>query len=90
MDEDLKKLIEETAAETRRLFDTTTADPSRRFDIAEAERICNVFNERLDQLISSTSEFAESRASYRFSYSDIDRRLCSLESRVKRLESSSG
>jgi hypothetical protein len=90
MDEELEKLIKETAAETRRLFDTTTADPRRPFDVTAAEHICNVFNERLDQLTSDiNSEFAENRATFRISYFDLDRRLRSLEERVERLESSS-
>jgi hypothetical protein len=47
-------------------------------------------NQRVDRLAQDMkNEFAESKAFMKFSYSDLDRRLRSLEERVERLESSS-
>jgi type I site-specific restriction-modification system R (restriction) subunit len=116
MDEDLKRLIEETSAETRQQLtevatslrqenvetrnrvDTVAADLRRHFDVTAedfrhqvqlvAEGVDNV-NERVDRLAHDMKhEFAESRAMVQISYSDLDRRLRSLEERVERLESS--
>ena len=141
MDEDLKRLIEETSAATHRRFDeavgelrhenaetrqqltsvaeglrqdirnvderigetrqemrVVATDLRRHFDVTAedfrhqvqlvAEGVDNV-NERFDQLTRDMKhEFAESRAMIQISYSDLDRRLRSLEERVERLESS--
>ena len=127
MDEDLKRLIEETSAATHRRFDEAvgelrqenaqtrqhfdvvaaelreemrvgTTDLRRHFDVTAedfrhqvqlvAEGVDNV-NERVDRLARDIkNEFAETNAIMRFSYSDLDRRLRSLEERVERLESS--
>jgi uncharacterized protein with ATP-grasp and redox domains len=128
MDEDLKRLIEETSAathrrfdeavgetrqhfdvvaaelrqenaETRQHFDVVASDMRRHFDVTAedfrhqvhliAEGVDNG-NERVDRLAQDMkNEFAETNAIMRFSYSDLDRRLRSLEERVERLESSS-
>lgn len=141
MDEDLKRLIEETSAATHRRFDeavgelrhenaetrqqltsvaeglrqdirnvderigetrqemrVVATDLRRHFDVTAedfrhqvqlvAEGVDNV-NERFDYLTRDMKhEFAESRAMIQISYSDLDRRLRSLEERVERLESS--
>jgi hypothetical protein len=88
-----------TAADLRQHFDTTATDLRRHFDVTAedfrhqvqlvAEGVDNA-NERLDRLAHDIkNEFAETNAIMRFSYSDLDRRLRSLEERVERLESSS-
>jgi hypothetical protein len=117
MDEDLKRLIEETGAATHRRFDEAVgelrqenvatrqhfddvaSDMRRHFDVTVedfrhqvqlvAEGVDSVINERVDGLISDIkNEFAETKAMMKFSFSDVDRRLRSLEERVERLESS--
>jgi Zn-finger domain-containing protein len=86
--------------ETRQHFDVVASDMRRHFDVTAedfrhqvqlvAEGVDNVINERFVQLTSGLmNELAESKAIMRFSYSDLDRRLRSLEERVERLESSS-
>jgi ubiquinone biosynthesis protein UbiJ len=124
MDEDLKRLIEETSAETHRRFDEAVGvlrqenvETRRHFDEAVAElrqenvetrrhfdvttedfrhqvqqvaEGVDIVNERVDRLSRDMkNEFAESRAMVQISYSELTRRLSSLEDRVERLESSS-
>jgi hypothetical protein len=111
-DDELKRLIEgsaaetrrhveETASETRRHVEAVAVETRRHFDVAVedfksqvqlvAENVL-MTGERLDRRIDDlesrmTAEFGELRAGLRFSYSDLDRRLRSLEERVERLES---
>ena len=76
------------ASDMRRHFDVTTEDLRHQMQLV-AEGVENVVNERVAELTSDLrNEFAESKAIMHFSYSDLDRRLRSLEERVERLESS--
>ena len=95
MDDDLKRLIETTATETRRHFDIVAE--GLRHDVQLAFEGVSANGERLDQLaVEMKQEFAEVRSMIRFSYSELDRRLRTLEEivvglqgRVERLESGS-
>jgi len=94
MDEDLKKLIESTAAETRRHFDVVAEQLESKIDtVAEGVVGCNERIERLETTMKE--EFAEVRSMIKFSHQELDRRLRTLEevvsdlqTRVERLESS--
>jgi hypothetical protein len=94
MDEDLKKLIESAAAETRRHFDVVAEGLGSKIDtvaegvVASHERI-ERFEARMHE------EFNDVRSMIKFSHHELDRRLRTLEttvsdlqSRVERLESS--
>jgi hypothetical protein len=94
MDEDLKKLIEITAAETRRHFDVVAERLESKIDtVAEGVVACN---ERIDRFEAGMhEEFNEVRSMIKFSHHELDRRLRTLEevvsdlqARVERLESS--
>jgi hypothetical protein len=95
MDDDLKQLIENTAAETRLHFDIVAE--GLRQDVRLALEGVTANGERLDRLaVEMKQEFAEVRSMIRFSYAELDRRLRTLEeivsglqSRVERLESAS-
>ncbi|MEK6372431.1 MAG: hypothetical protein AABO58_07015 [Acidobacteriota bacterium] len=119
-EEDLKRLIESSAGETRKQFETL----DKKFDtldkkidavgdrlegkIDETRRHIDVVAERLEGKIQFLGEsvadvkaklalkadrdemqhgFAETQAMIKFSYSDLDRRLRSLEGTVSGLES---
>jgi hypothetical protein len=101
IDEDLKQLIEGTAAETRKEFAAVADDLRHRFDIATealrsqgqlvAESVLTL-SERMDRRFADldsrmADEFAETRAMIRLGDADLDRRLRALEERVERLES---
>ena len=78
MDDDLKKLIESTAAETRRHFDVVAERLSSKIDVvADGVITCNQRIDRLDG--SMKEEFAEVRSMIKFSHHDLDRRLRMLE-----------
>ena len=101
MDEDLKKLIESTAAETRRHFEVVAKRLESKVDLL-AEGV-NGANERIDRLDAKldrlaagiANDFNDVRSMIKFSHHELDRRLRTLEevvadvqSRVERLESS--
>jgi hypothetical protein len=100
-DDEFKRLIEGSAAETRRHLDDVAVETRRHFDVAVEEFKSQVqlvaenvlmtgdrLDRRIDDLESRmNAEFGELKAGIRFSYSDLDRRLRSLEERVERLES---
>jgi hypothetical protein len=94
MDEDLKKLIESTAADTRRHFDVVAERLEAKIDTV-AEGVVAA-NERIDRFEGNMKEeFADVRSMIKFSHHELDRRLRTLEdtvsdlqSRVERLESS--
>ena len=94
MDEDLKKLIESTAAETRRYFDVVAERLESKIDTV-AEGVV-AWNERIDRFEARMhEEFNEVRSMIKFSHHELDRRLRTLEevvsdlqARVERLESS--
>lgn len=96
-DNDLKRLLEANAVETRRLFDVAAERIENKLQIvAEAvgkideklAREANRLEEKMDR------GFAETQAMIKFSHADLDRRVRSLEeslailqTRVERLES---
>ena len=112
-EEDLKRLIESSAAETRKQFESL----DKKIDavagrlegkIDETRRHIDVVAERLEGKIQFLGEsvadvkaklalkadrdemlhgFAETQAMIKFSYSDLDRRIRSLEGTVSGLES---
>jgi uncharacterized protein YceH (UPF0502 family) len=94
MDEDLKKLIENTAAETRRHFEVVAERLEAKIDTV-AEGVISA-NERVDRLASDmTNEFNDVRSMIKFSHHELDRRVRALEEvvsqlqmRLERLESS--
>lgn len=123
-EEDLKRLIESTAAETRKQFesldkkiDAVTGSLEGRIDethrhideaAADTRRHVDVIGEALDKKIQLLGEsvadvkaklalkadrdemnrgFEETQAKIKFSYSDLDRRIRSLEGTVSGLES---
>lgn len=91
MDEDLKRLIEDRQknAETPNHVDTIAADLRRQFGVQIRVKLVASINEHFAQLTRDMkNEFAEMNAMLRFSFSDLDQRLSSLEERVDRLESS--
>ncbi len=97
MDEELRTLIEDTAAQTRRHFDTVAERLEKSID-AVAESV-TVVDEKLSRRIDRFEErvergFAETQAMIKFSHADLDRRISSLEhgfaglqARFERLES---
>lgn len=91
MDEDLKRPIEERPKNAEAPFhvDPIAANPRRQIDVQIPVKLVASINQRFDQLTRDIkNEFAETKAMMRFSFSDVDRRLRSLEERVERLESS--
>ena len=108
-EEDLKRLIESSAAETREQFESLdkkigTLDQK----VDDTRRHIDVVAERLEGQIQLLGEsvadvkaklalkadrdemlhgFAETQAMIKFSYSDLDRRIRSLEGTVSGLES---
>jgi hypothetical protein len=90
IDEDLKQLIEGTAAETRRQFETVAESFHHQVQTV-AESVLSL-GERMDRRFVDldsrlADEFAETRSMIRLGDTDLDRRLRSLEERVARLES---
>jgi chaperonin cofactor prefoldin len=94
MDEELKKLIESTAAETRRHFDVAAERLETKIETV-AEGILGV-DERVERFETAMhEEFNDVRSMIKFSHHELDRRLRTLEevvsdlqARVERLESS--
>jgi chaperonin cofactor prefoldin len=101
MDEDLRKLIESTAAETRRHFDVVSERLESKIDtvaegvVAGNERTARL-ETKVDRLAADlANEFNDVRSMIKFSHHELDRRLRTLEevvsdlqARVERLESS--
>lgn len=88
-DEELKELIRATEAETRRHMDVLFERQESRF--AAVNEAISSLDERtrrgfaaVDERIANES--SETRAMIRISYTELDRRLRSLEERVERLE----
>ncbi|MEA2465835.1 MAG: hypothetical protein QOJ98_3582 [Acidobacteriota bacterium] len=88
-DDELKRLLEANAAETRRHFDVATERIEHRFE-ALAETVLHV-----DQKIDRTAEdirdemrrgFAETQAMIRFSHVELDQRVRSLETSHRAIE----
>ena len=94
MDEDLRKAIESSAAETRRHFDTVAEQLASKIETV-AEGVLST-NERLDRFQTKMhEEFDDVRSMIRFSHHELDRRMrlleetvSELQTRVERLESS--
>jgi polyhydroxyalkanoate synthesis regulator phasin len=88
-DEELKKLFETSEANTRRHFDVVGERLDKRIDTL-AETVA-LLDEKVTREIASVRDemrhgFIETQAMIKFSYSELDRRLTSLESRVDKLE----
>ncbi|HEY2323695.1 MAG TPA: hypothetical protein VGJ82_12615 [Thermoanaerobaculia bacterium] len=88
-DEELKRFIRETEAETRRHIDILFERQETRF--AAVNEAISSLEERtrrgfatVDERIGTES--SETRSMIRISYTELDRRLRSLEERVERLE----
>lgn len=101
MDEELKKLIESTAAETRRHFEVVAERLESKIDIvSEGVLSANEQIMRLETKVDGlatdlANEFDDVRSMIKFSHHELDRRLRTLEelvsdlqARVERLESS--
>ncbi len=101
MDEELKKLIESTAAETRRHFEVVAERLESKIDIVSEgvvsanERITRLETKVDDVATDLANEFDDVRSMIKFSHHELDRRLRTLEelvsdlqARVERLESS--
>ena len=93
VDEDLKRLIESTAIETRRHFDVVAEQV--RSDVKISIEAASSASDKVDRLaVAMREEFGEVKSMIRLSYSELDRRLrtleevvSSLQARVERLES---
>lgn len=81
MDEDLKKLIETTSAETRRHFDVVAERLESKIDVvAEGVVACT---ERIDRFEAKMhEEFNEVRSMIKFSHHELDRRVRTLDREV--------
>lgn len=102
MDEDLKRLVEKNAAETRQHFDVVAERLEKKIELL-AEGLLHVDEKisRVDGKVDTIEEkmrlgFADTQAMIKFSHAELDRRLRSLEdvvadlqARVERLESGS-
>ena len=94
MDEDLRKAIDNAAAETRRHFDVVAERLESKIDTVAEGVVSN--NERLDRFaVKMHEEFDDVRSMIRFSHHELDRRMrlleetvSDLQARVERLESS--
>jgi chaperonin cofactor prefoldin len=94
VDEDLRKAIESSAAETRRHFDTVGERLESKLETV-AEGVVSA-NERLERFQTKMhEEFDDVRSMIRFSHHELDRRMrlleetvSDLQTRVERLESS--
>jgi len=99
MDEDLRKLIEDTAAETRRHFEVVAERLESKIDTV-AEGVITV-NQRVDRLDAKVdrlddkvdrlaadvaAQFNDTRSMIKFSHHELDRRLRSLEDIVSDLQ----
>lgn len=90
---EMREHVDAVAQETRRHFDTVAEDMQAKIG-AVAEGVLSV-NERLDRFQADVkAEFVETRAMIKFSHSELDRRVRTLEdtvadlqTRVERLES---
>jgi hypothetical protein len=95
MDEDVKQLILSSAAETRRHFEVVAEELKQHVQLALEGVVANSM--KIDQLRAEMKEeFVELRSMIRISYTQLDRRLSTLEEivsglqvRVDRLESAS-
>jgi hypothetical protein len=95
MDEDIKQLILTSAAETRRHFDMVAEEMRHHVQLSLEGAIAN--GAKIDQLAAQMKEeFIELGSMIRISYTQLDRRLRTLEetvlgllTRVDRLESAS-
>jgi predicted nucleic acid-binding Zn-ribbon protein len=86
---ELRQEMRVSTSDLRRHFDVTAED--FRHQVQQVAEGVDTVNERVDRLSRDMkNEFAESRAMVQISYSELTRRLSSLEDRVERLESSSG
>jgi chromosome segregation ATPase len=98
-DDELKRLLEGQFAETRRHFDVVVERLEVRFQgmneaidgvderLGRLEMRVDGIEERLDSVEETIiRESTETRAMIRLSYTELDRRLRSLEDRVDRLE----
>ena len=99
-DEELKRLIEGTASETRRHFEVVAEGIEKKVEfLAEAMSMVDAKVETVDAKVETlradmNKGFADTQAMIRFSHAELDRRLRTLEdvvadlqSRVERLES---
>ncbi|MEA2325595.1 MAG: hypothetical protein QOE68_554 [Thermoanaerobaculia bacterium] len=95
MDEDIKQLILTSAAETRRHFEMVAEEMRHHVQLSLEGAIAN--GAKIDQLAAQMKEeFIELGSMIRISYTQLDRRLRTLEetvsgllTRVDRLESAS-
>jgi chromosome segregation ATPase len=98
-DDDLKRFMEGQFAETRRHFDVVVERLEVRFQgmneaidgvgerLGRLETRVDAVGQRLDSVEERIiRESTETRAMIRLSYTELDRRLRSLEERVDRLE----
>lgn len=92
MDDDLKRLIDESASGTRRHFDVVAEELKHQVHLvgegvtSNGERTDRIVT-RLDRLEDGLHrEFEEVRSMIRLSYTELDRRLRSLEEIVGTLQ----
>ena len=92
MDDDLKRLIEESAARSRQHFDVVAEDLKHHVQLvaegvsSQGERTDRIAS-RIDRLEDGLHrEFEEVRSMIRLSYTELDRRLRSLEEMVSALQ----
>lgn len=94
VDEDLKKLIESTAVETRRHFEVVAERLESKIDTVAEGVVAG--NERINRFeVTMKAEFADVRSMIKFSHHELDRRVrvleevvSQLQARIERLESS--
>ena len=96
IDDDLKQLIENSAAKTRDHVDNTAAELRRHFDVSveaskhETQLIAEQYTDLKSEVatLAKTMErgFSETQAMIKFSYTDLDRRFRTLEQTVADLQ----
>ena len=84
-EEDLKRLIEKTAEETRRHFDVFAERLEK--DIQLLDERVSIVNEKVDRTARTLQDdmnrgFAETQAMIKFSHSELDKRIRTLEGTV--------
>jgi chromosome segregation ATPase len=88
-DDELKRLLDASVAETRRYFDIVSERNEKRLDLLNetvsslGEQVEAGFAHLEEEMIR---ESAETRAMIRLSYQELDRRVRSLEDVVSRLQ----
>jgi chaperonin cofactor prefoldin len=87
VDDELKRLIEGSASETRRHFDVIAERLEQKVEVV-AEGVVTA-NQRIERFEAAMKEeFADVRSMIKFSHAELDRRVRTLEESHRNLEQS--